>query len=138
MSYLDDEYDEDCETEVMSGGVEELKKNVVGHRIVSVTREEVPDAGYGQSNRTRFVLDDGTSVLLYDTDDCCAFTEVESFKFLEGVDNVITSVETDTGFEKWFIYADRVPVVEMDVSWSPGNPYYYGFGFQVTVEKENN
>lgn len=139
---MDDEYDEGYESEVMQGSVDELASKVVGQRIVKVERRPAePDedgyVGYGRSEETVFTLGNGQTVILGDTDDCCAFTEVGSFEFLNQTDNVITRVETDEGFQDWFIYADSIPVVNLKVDWSPGNPYYYGFGFTVRV-KENN
>ena len=128
--------DEEYEASVMEGGAEELRNALIGRRIVAVTKGANPESGYGKSGRVTFTLDDGSTAHLDDTDDCCAFTCVDDLKFLEGVENAITSVETTDNYEKWFIYAGGIPVVEMDASWSPGNPYYYGFGFYVTVEKE--
>lgn len=138
MSYLDEGYDSEYESEVMQGSVDVLAKEVVGRKIVSVETGDQPEGSWYTGKVTVLTLDDGSRVRVSDTDDCCAFTEVESFKFLENVDHVITRVETDEGFNKWHIYADTVPVLEMDVTWSPGNPYYYGFGFSINVEKENN
>lgn len=137
-----DENDSQYESEVMQGSVDELASNIVGQRIVAVERRNSePDengyVGYGRSEETVFTLANGRQVILEDTDDCCAFTEVSSFDFLEKSDNAVTRVEADEDFETWFIYADQVPVVHLGVSWSPGNPYYYGFGFNVRV-KENN
>lgn len=136
MSYIDDVYDADYEQEVMQGSVDVLAENLVGQRIVSVERTNVPEdtRRYGRSQVTVFTLANGKKVNLYDTDDCCAFTEVESFKFLENVDNAITRVEASDGFSVWHIYAENIPVATLDVEWSPGNPYYYGFGFEVQVE----
>lgn len=38
------------------------------------------------------------------------------------------------GFTKWHIYADMGDVMELDVEWSCGNPFYYGYGFDIVVE----
>lgn len=135
MTY-DDEYDQRYESEVMGGCVEELANSVIGRRIVRV--EKVKGAKYHEESGIRLTLDNGDQVNVWDTDDCCAYTQVSDFRFLENVDNVITSVTSDDGFEKWFVYAGAVPVLEMDVDWSPGNPYYYGFGFSINVEKKEN
>lgn len=134
---MDDE-DEQYEAEVMGGSAAELEEAVVGRRILSVEKAKYPASVYGRGEGIRLALDDGSTVFVANTDDCCAFTEVEDFKFLENTENVITSVRTDEGFNKWFVYAGNAPVLEMDVAWSPGNPYYYGFGFEIRVEKKEN
>jgi hypothetical protein len=134
--YYDPDYDEKYEAEVMGSSVDELQNAVIGRRIVSVQKAKYPATVYGRGEGVELTLDDGTRVLVADTDDCCAYTQVEDFKFLEGVENAITSVNADKDFNKWFIYAGNAPVLEMDVAWSPGNPYYYGFGFEIRVEKE--
>jgi hypothetical protein len=128
--------DSDYEAEVMGGNAKELQEAIVGHRIVGVDKAKPPkDQWWGRRElAVRLTLDDGREVFIEDTDDCCAFTEVEDFKFLEGVDNAVTSVTTEDGFSKWFIYADSVPVVDLKVAWSPGNPYYYGFGFNIIIK----
>lgn len=139
---MDDEYDPEYEAEVMQGSVNEFSQRVVGEKIVAVERRDVEFdedgyVGYGRPKETVFTLSNGHQVILGDTEDCCAFTEVEDFEFLTLTDHAITRVETDEGFQDWFIYAESVPVVNLKVAWSPGNPYYYGFGFTVRV-KENN
>lgn len=131
-----DELDKDYETEVMQGSVDELAAAVVGERIVSIDRSEPYHRGSGMN--TILTLGSGRRVKVTDTDDCCAFTEVEAFEFLEEGNHVITRVEAEDGFTRWFIYADSIPVAKLGVEWSPGNPYYYGFGFSITVEEENN
>ena len=132
---MDDDYDEAYEAGVMQGSVSEFAGAVIGSRIVRVEkRTNLP--GYGNSNALDFTLDNGNVVTLADTDDCCAYTMVENFEFLEGSENAITSVDTQDGFQTWFVYAEGVPVVRMGVDWSPGNPYYYGFGFNVTVKEK--
>lgn len=131
-----DNIDEDYETGVMQGSVDELSAAVVGERIVSIDRPDTYTRG--GNKETILTLSSGKRVRVVDTDDCCAFTEVESFKLLEEGEHIVTRVEAEEGFTRWFIYADSIPVVEMGVEWSPGNPYYYGFGFSITVEEENN
>lgn len=136
MDY-DDGTDEDYEAEVMGGSAQELEEAVVGRRILSVEKVGHPRGLYRRDG-IKLSLDDGSTVFVDNTDDCCAFTEVGDFKFLENTENVITSVTTDKDFNKWFVYAGNAPVLEMDVAWSPGNPYYYGFGFEIRVEKKEN
>ena len=43
-------------------------------------------------------------------------------------------VGTTDGFTRWHIYADMGDVLELEVGWSCGNPFYYGYGFNITVE----
>lgn len=138
----DDGHDPDYESEVMQEGLDQLSSNLVGQKIVSVHKQGAePDGSgyvpYGRSEETVFTLSNGRQVVLEDTDDCCAYTQVSRFEFLSQGEHVITRVEADEGFETWSIYSDRVPVAILGVEWSPGNPYYYGFGFNVRV-KENN
>lgn len=136
----DDEYNAAYEAEVMQESVDELAKAVVGSRIVKVESWDAPKvfaSGYSMAGNKVLVLtlDSGREVTLEDTDDCCAFTEAESFEFLVRGNHVITRVEADDGFENWFIYAEEVPVANLKVAWSPGNPYYYGFGFNIRVKE---
>ena len=135
MSY-EEYYDPELEFESMDSGRESLEKAVVGRKIIKVEKVEVPSE-YGRTYETKFTLDNGREAFLCDTYDCCAFTKVEKFSWLEDVDHVITSVKASEDFEEWFIYADSIPVVELEVGWSTGNPYYYGFGFGVRVEEPN-
>lgn len=141
--YYDDEADSDYEAEVMGGSAKELEAAVIGHRIVEVRKgydyEQYWDKSQAHSDSgITLVLDNGTEVAVHDTDDCCAYTSVRDFEFLTKTDNVITRVETNEGFDQWHIYAAEVPVVSLGVDWSPGNPYYYGFGFGIAVKKKEN
>lgn len=125
-------YDEDDGT--MPGNVETLSEAVVGHRIVSAEQGEVKGRYWGSSSGLILTLDDGTKVRLADTDDCCAFTTLEKFLLHpERVDHIITGVATTDGYTKWHIFADFGDVMELDVSWSCGNPFYYGYGFEISV-----
>jgi hypothetical protein len=66
--------------------------------------------------------------------DCCAYTELESFLLNpELVDHVITGVGTTDGYQTWHVYADMGDVLKLDVGWSCGNPFYYGYGFTIRV-----
>lgn len=109
----------------MPENVADLSDEVVGHRIVSCDR---------RAARTVITLDNGTLVELEDTNDCCAFTEVENFLLHpDRVDHIITGVATTDGYTKWHIYADMGDVLELDVAWSSGNPFFYGYGFWIKV-----
>lgn len=130
MSYVaDDEY---C-ADVMQANVDELAEAVVGHRIVKV---EPHTAGpeYFDRSGTAIFLDNGKKVLLRDTDDCCAYTELSDFLlYPDRVDHMITGITTGDDFSTWHIYADMGDVLALDVSWSPGNIGWYGFGFNIEV-----
>ena len=123
----------------MPENVEELRRAVVGHRIVSA---EPGSLAYKNSvgntweyKGLMLTLDNGRKVVLSDSDDCCcAHTSLESFLLHpDKVDHVITGVGTTGEYEKWHIFADAGDVLELDVDWSPGNPFYYGYGFDLIV-----
>jgi hypothetical protein len=116
------DYDDDG---TMPANVEELGKAVIGHRIVSADQE---------SGGFTLTLDTGARVKLLDTSDCCAYTELEEFfAHPEMVEHAILGVGTTEGYTKWHIYADFGDVMELKVGWSPGNPFYYGYGFDIAV-----
>jgi hypothetical protein len=121
----------------MPDSVNALAEKVIGHRIVSAERGEWTRSYrdcYDQREGIVLTLDDGTRVRLADTSDCCAYTQVEKFLLHpERVDHIITGVATTEGYTKWHIYADLGDVLELDVGWSCGNPFYYGYGFDISV-----
>lgn len=129
---LDNKWEDDG---TMPENVAELERAVIGHRIVSAEQQETQGRWYGTTRGLVLTLDDGTKVSLVNTSDCCAFTDLEGF-FLhpEAVDHVITGVGTTEGYTKWHIYADFGDVMELDVVWSCGNPFYYGYGFDIAVQ----
>lgn len=119
----------------MPENVATLAQAVVGHRIVSAEKVTVPDRYYGPQSTTTLTLDNGKRVVLRDTDDCCAFTELEAFLLHpERVDHIIMGVGTTDGYTTWHIFADFGDVMELKVGWSCGNPFYYGYGFDIQVE----
>lgn len=125
MNYPIETLDAEDDDGTMPDNVDTLATHVVGHRIVSVER----DGG------TVITLDNGKRVILHDTGDCCAYTEVESFLLHpERVDHIITGVGTTDGYTTWHIYADLGDILELTVGWSCGNPFYYGYGFSISVE----
>lgn len=110
----------------MPNNVAALTDAIIGHRILSATQED-----------GRFVisLDNGDRVFLADTNDCCAFTWLEDFLLdPEAVDHAIMGVGTTDGYTTWHIYADFGDIMRLKVGWSPGNPFYYGYGFDIHVE----
>jgi hypothetical protein len=116
---------EDDDDGTMPSNVDQLREHVVGHRIVSAERD---------GGKFTIRLDDGTRVELADTDDCCAYTELQAFLLhSQRVDHIITGVGTTDGYTTWHIYADMGDVLELTVGWSAGNPFYYGYGFDIRV-----
>ena len=132
---LDPDWEDDG---TMQSNVDELARHVVGHRIVKAERRGVATTSrWGhQETGDAFVitLDNGKQVALRDSSDCCAYTDLESF-FLDpaGVDHVIMGAGTTDGFTTWHIYADWGDVLKMQVGWSCGNQFYYGYGFAIEV-----
>lgn len=140
--YPVEELDDDADDGTMVENVDELRKHVVGHRIVSAApgTARVVEPGWRNELRTRdgagfvITLDNGEKVLLEDNSDCCAYTSLEAFLLHpDRVDHVITGVGTTDEYEKWHIYADMGDVLELTVGWSCGNPFYYGYGFSINV-----
>lgn len=135
--------DEDDDDGTMTGAVAELAEAVVGHRIVSAEErtgltssghEGLPLYWLGTGTGLVLTLDNGTQVLLRETNDCCAYTEIKSFLLHpDKVDHIITGVGTTDGYTTWHIYADAGDVMELTVDWSCGNPFYYAYGFMIEV-----
>lgn len=134
--YPEETLDEDSDDGTMPSNVETLRQAVVGHRIVSVVSTATPNSwGYGSVDTCVITLDNGKRVELQDTDDCCASTALESFLLHpEKVDHIITGVGTTDGYSTWHIFADMGDVLELSVGWSCGNPFYYGYGFDISVK----
>lgn len=141
--YPVEKVDEYLDDGTMPENVAALAAEVVGHRIVSAERAEWKEPWFPGSNRFSLfsglliTLDNGTRVRLADNSDCCAFTEVENFLLhADRIEHVITGVGTTDRFTTWHIYADMGDVLEMSVGWSCGNPFYYAYGFTITVEPD--
>lgn len=143
MTEADDRYPvevlgEDEDDGTMPSNVAELAEAVVGHRIVFADRDaelpKRPDSWRYRSDGLLLTLDNGYQVAVANTDDCCAATELEAFLLHpDRVEHVITGVGTTDGYTRWHVYADMGDVLEMTVGWSPGNPFYYGYGFNIEV-----
>lgn len=126
----------DDDNGTMPDNVAELSEAVVGHRIVSVERtgDPTPRPYWSSPNPVVITLDNGKRVALHDTADCCAFTEVEQFLLHpDKVRHIITGVGTTDGYTKWHVYADYGDILELTIDWSPGNPFYYGYGLEIHV-----
>lgn len=135
MEYPEEILDPEWDNGTMPNNVATLEEAVVGRRIVKAEREEVERKYWGKSQGLVLTLDDGRRVILADTDDCCAYTSLEGF-FLDpaSVDHMIMGVGTTEEYTKWHIYADFGDIMELSVGWSCGNPFYYGYGFDILVE----
>lgn len=140
-NYPDDWTPEDNGT--MPENVAELAKYVVGRRIVKAENDKMVNLGPYDGKRNCYsqhltglvlTLDSGLQVVIADTSDCCAHTTLEKFLVHpERVDHVITGVASTDGFTRWHIFADFGDVMELEVGWSAGNPFYYGYGFDIAV-----
>lgn len=80
-------------------------------------------------------MSNGSRVELVDTNDCCAYTELESIiEKLPNITHAITGVVSSNGYENCHILADFGEIMELRVGWSSGNPFYYGYGFEINVK----
>ena len=136
LTYPKETLGEDADDGTMPDSLAALEQAVVGQRITSV-EYNVPVPGKYDSTAigTVITLGSGKRVTLANTDDCCAYTELEYFLLhADRIDHVITGVGTTDGYSTWHIYADMGDVLEMSVQWSSGNPFYYAYGFAIEVE----
>jgi hypothetical protein len=123
----------------MVDNLEEFSKHVIGHKIVKVETVPINDYYYAglSTDREKFLrltLDNGIEVELRNDGDCCAYTNLDGFwTHPELVDHVIMGVGTTDGFQTWHIYADFGDIMKLNVDWSCGNPFYYGYGFDIKV-----
>lgn len=140
MTYPLEQLEDDDGT--MVENVEELSQALVGHRIVSVepgTARVVDYLWMGKASTTErtgtiITLDNGEKVMLCDSSDCCAYTQLnKTVLHLDKIDHIITGVGTTEEYQKWHIYADLGDVLQLEVGWSCGNPFYYGYGFDIYV-----
>ena len=134
VEVLDDEEDNGT----MPANVAELEKEIVGHKIVNAHLAK--ELKYDWSDKLydvfEIVLDNGKRVQLLDGGDCCAYTEVKSFLLNpDKVDHIITGIGTTDGYTTWHIYADLGDILSLTVGWSAGNPFYYGYGFDIRVKE---
>lgn len=121
----------------MPDGLAALAEAVVGHRVAKV--EQAREGRHWTKDKgeatIRLTLDNGMRVAISETEDCCAYTDIEKVVLhLDRIDHVITGVGTTGGYTTWHIYADLGDVLEFQVGWSCGNPFYYLYGLSVSVE----
>lgn len=137
FKYIKEVLNENKDNGTIVENVETLASKVIGRRIVSAERKNVSsDYYWGKGNNVAFVitLDNGDQVQLFDTQDCCAHTTLENFLLHpESVDHVILGVGTTDEYTVWHIYADFGDILALDVNWTCGNPFYYGYGFDIKV-----
>ena len=126
----------DDDNGTMPENVEKLSNSIIGRRIASV--ENVPSNryNYDETTTTIITLDNGTRVKMVGVSDCCAYSEVNAFLLHpESVDHAIMGVGTTGSYTKWHIFADYGDILQLTVEWSPGNQFYYAYGFNLTVEE---
>lgn len=127
MRYEEEQLHRDEDDGTMVESLKALSNEVVGHRVVSVDQEP---------RGIVITLDNGKRVVMVEIDDCCAYTEVETFLLNPDlIDHVIIGVGTTDGYTTWHIYADLGDVLQLTVGWSCGNPFYYGYGFDIVVKE---
>lgn len=135
--YAVEELDGDDDDGTMVDNVEALRDLVVGHKIVSADMHPHQRYSWRDTEYPEFALtlDNGKRVFLVGTSDCCAYTDLENFLLnVDKVDHIITGVGTTEGYTKWHIFCDFGDVLELTVGWSCGNPFYYGYGFEIIVK----
>lgn len=133
-------YEENEDDGTMPKGVQALREAVVGHRIVKAEKNvRLPKRSqrwsiFDESADVLLTLDTGRQVALVGVSDCCAFGSVDDFvQKLPTLDHIITDVGTTGVYTKWHILAGMEDVLELDVSWSPGNAFYYAYGIEIEV-----
>lgn len=134
--YPTETLDDDDDDGTMPATLAQLGSHVIGHRIVKVeSNVSIPnDHDRWHDSGLAITLDNGKRVFLVDTSECCAFTEVEAFLLnVDQIDHIITGVGTTDRYTTWHIFADFGDVMQIKVGWSCGNPFYYGYGFDITV-----
>lgn len=138
MRYPREQLDASSDDGTMVENVDTLADALIGQCIVKVERHaRVKDRwGYSKGG-LRLTLDNGQSVSLIDTNDCCASTDLEDvIEHLDKIDHVILGVGTTGEFTRWHIYTALGDALELQVGWSAGNIGYYGYGFDILVTPE--
>lgn len=136
--YKEEQLDPEKDNGTMPQSLNNLKENVIGHKIVKVSQDNVKGPwGYSEP-ATVLELDNGKKVQMIYKFDCCARTQVENFALdLEMIDHIIMGVGTTENYTEWHIYCDYGDILKMQVDWTCGNPFYYGYGFHIQVEEIN-
>ena len=140
--YIEEELNKDYSDEddgTMPEGVENLRKAVIGQRIIKVEKGAKLPTKPGEyrwqtTADVMLTLEDGRRVALIGVSDCCASGSVDDFiEKLPVMDHIITDVGTTESYTKWHLLTGMDDVLELDVSWSPGNPFYYAYGVEIEV-----
>jgi hypothetical protein len=119
--------------EPLPSNVAELAKHVVGHRIISAEKGRINHGPGNVLEGLVLTLSNGLRVVLCDTGECCAYTNLEAFLLHpECVEHEITGVGTTEGYTKWHIFADWGDILKLEVGWSAGTGHY-GYGFDIAV-----
>lgn len=136
IKYEKEILDEDEDNGTMVGNVEEFEHAIIGHKIVKAEYEDHEDEYYWYNGKFfTITLDNGKKVTLIPDGDCCAYTDLESFLLnVELVDHIIMGVGTTGGYTTWHIFCDFGDIMQLKVGWSCGNPFYYGYGFNIKVK----
>lgn len=133
-SYPEETLGEEDDNGTMVENVEDVRQAVVGRKIVKAEIGKTLDRLGREIKAFVITLDNGKKVILEDSDDCCAYTGLYSFLLdPSSVDHVIMGVGTTDGYNMWHIYADYGDILKLEVGWSCGNPFYYGYGFDIRV-----
>ena len=141
-NYVDPSVDRDwSDNGQMPGNVKDFAGVVVGRKIVSAEIATITRNRLCGVERTEealvLTLDNGARYAISDSYDCCAYTELQSCIFdIDQCDNIITDVATEDGYQKWHVLADFGDVLTLQVEWSCGNPFYYGYGFDIRKIEE--
>ena len=140
MHYPREILSSDYDNGTITGNRERLEETLIGRRIVTAAiggaKIDRPEWDWLNDEVEGLILtlDNGYTVVLSDSHDCCAYTELEAFLVHpERVDHIITGVGTTDKYHTWHIYADLGDIMELKVGWSAGNPFYYGYGFDIHV-----
>lgn len=136
--YPTEELDDMDDDGTIVQNVKTLEKSIVGRKVVQVDKNyPIEYQRYSWTENltgTALWLDDGTKVVLVETDDCCAYTALQDIVFnLPNMEHAIMGVGTTEGYTKWHIYANFGDIMQLEVGWSCGNPFYYGYGFDIYV-----
>jgi len=132
----------------MWSSLEAFRKNVIGHKIVSVERTahiegEIVNAGRGMFDDDShsgvadlvLTLDDGRKVGLVEHSECCAYSQVRKVIInLPTMDHVITNVTQQDGHMMWHIMAGMDDVLDVNLDWDEGSGYYT-YGLRVVVQE---
>lgn len=137
--YVDPSVDHDEDDGTMPNSIGELADAIIGHKIVAVDKDVTVKDKYGSRTATKLTLDNGETVSMIEVNDCCAYTDLEEIiEHLPSVEHAVTGITTSEGYTRWHILADLGEIMELRVGWSCGNPFYYGYGFEIAVNAEES